>query len=53
MPVYWTFRLEHVARRVLYLDAMKATDSYGDASGVIAAFRQKLDRIRPWQDMMA
>ena len=53
MPVYWTFRLEEVARRVLYLDEMKTTVGYGDVLRLVEAFRHRLEKIRPWEDMMA
>ena len=53
MPVYWTFRLEQVARRVLYLDEMKATVEYGDVLRLIEIFRHRLEKLRPWEDMMA
>jgi hypothetical protein len=53
MPVYWTFRHEQVARRVLYLDEMKATEQYGDVLHLIKEFRSRLASVRPWQDMMA
>jgi hypothetical protein len=53
MPVYWTFRLDAVARRVLYLDEMKATEDYGDVLRVVERFRSRLATTRPWQNMMA
>jgi len=40
MPVYWFFRLDAVAQRILYLDAMKNTYSYADINQTIARFRQ-------------
>jgi hypothetical protein len=53
MPVYWTFRLEPVARRIVYLEEMKQTETYGDVLRLIELFRHRLENIRPWQDMMA
>ena len=53
MPVYWTFRLDEVARRVLYLDEMKATEDYGDVLRVVERFRSRLAATRPWQNMIA
>ena len=42
MPVYWFFRLDTVAQRILYLDAMKNTYSYADINRTIARFRQTI-----------
>jgi hypothetical protein len=39
MAMYWCFRLEPVARRVLYLELVKATETYGDVMDAINAFR--------------
>ena len=46
MPVYWCFRLEAVAQRILYLDAVKATETYGDVQFVIRRFRETHTRLR-------
>ena len=32
---------------------MKGTEDYGDVLRLIEAFRHRLERIRPWDDMMA
>lgn len=53
MPVYWTFRIEQIARRILYLDEMKATVEYGDVLRLVEVFRHRLEKIRPWEDMSA
>ena len=42
MSVYWFFRLDTVAQRILYLDAMKDTYSYADINQTIARFRQTI-----------
>ena len=39
MSMYWCFQLEAVARRILYLDAIKKTESYGDVTRAITQFR--------------
>jgi hypothetical protein len=39
---YWFFRLDTVAQRILYLDAMKNTYSYVDIHKTIARFRQTI-----------
>jgi hypothetical protein len=47
MSVYWCFRLESIADRILYLDWIKNTQSYADIGMAIAAFRQTCEgRIR-------
>jgi hypothetical protein len=51
MPVYWTFHLDAVARRVLYLDALRQTQTWGDVTAVIAAFRASAGSPRPWAEI--
>lgn len=51
MPVYWCFQLDGVARRVLYLEAIKQTEHYWDLYDAIAAFRRDYAAIRPWEDI--
>jgi hypothetical protein len=51
MPVYWCFKLAPVARRVMYLDAMKSTERYEDINRVIAEFRKACPKIRPRRNM--
>jgi hypothetical protein len=47
MPVYWWFRLDVLADRILYLESMKNTHSYADVNQTIATFRQSYSgRIR-------
>ncbi len=48
MAFYWAFRLEHVARRNLYLDQIRDTYSYGELSRAIEMFRASLSQTRPW-----
>jgi len=47
MPVYWCFRLAPVAERVLYREALRATQSYRDVTEVIEQFRASCATIRP------
>jgi hypothetical protein len=47
MPVYWCFRLDPIAERVLYLEAMKETDDYMDVRRVVNEFRQLHRPLRP------
>jgi hypothetical protein len=51
MTLYWCFRLDPVARRILYLEAMKQTQTYTDVQQVILEFRARCPSVRPWQDM--
>jgi hypothetical protein len=47
MSLYWCFRLEPVARRVQYLDAMKLTNSYRDVHEMLER-REAIIRHRLW-----
>lgn len=51
MGLYWAFRLEPVARRNLYLDRIRETDTYRDLSLAIEEFRAGLPKTRPWREM--
>jgi hypothetical protein len=51
MALFWAFRLEHVARRNLYLDRIAQTTSYGELSLAIEAFRATLPKTRVWKDI--
>jgi hypothetical protein len=46
MTLYWSFRLEPVARRILYLDALKQTQTMWDVMEAINAFRSVCPAIR-------
>ena len=41
MAVYFCFNLKEVAERILYLDALKETETFEDVENVISEFRQK------------
>ncbi len=49
MAVYWCFRLGPVAERIMYLEAMAATERYEDVTRVIKEFRSRCASIRPRQ----
>lgn len=51
MAFYWAFRLEHVARRNLYLNQIAETNSYTELSLAIEAFRATLAKTRPWKEI--
>jgi len=51
MALYWAFRLEHVVRRNLYLDRLGKTNSYGELSLAIEAFRATLPKTRVWKNI--
>jgi hypothetical protein len=48
MSLYWSFQVEAVARRNLYLDLVRDTQSFEDLTHAIAAFRARSD-IKDWQ----
>ncbi len=47
MPICWCFRLEAVARRIVYLDAVKESENYLDLMGLIDGFREAMGEFRP------
>jgi len=50
MPIYWTFELDSVAERILYLDAIQETQTYHEVEHRIGAFRARAEK-RDWQEM--
>ena len=48
MGLFWSFRLENVARRNLYLDQIRDTDTAEEVALAIEKFRDSLPAIRPW-----
>jgi hypothetical protein len=48
MGLYWTFRLQNVARHNLYLDRLRNTETSNEVSLEIEKFRESLPIIRPW-----
>jgi hypothetical protein len=50
MTLYWCFRLDPVARRVLYLEELKQTETYAEVGDVIERFRAGCSQ-RPWADI--
>jgi hypothetical protein len=51
MSLYWCFRLPHVASRILYLDAVKQTDSYTDMLFLIEGIQSGRRIVRRWEDI--
>ncbi len=51
MALFWAFRLEHVARRNLYLDKIAETNSYSELSLAIETFRASLPKTRNWKEI--
>jgi len=51
MGLYWAFRLEHVARRNLYLDRIADTNTHQDLSLAIEAFHATVPKLRTWRDI--
>ncbi|MCP3165868.1 DUF1152 domain-containing protein [Myxococcus qinghaiensis] len=50
MSMYWGFDLTAVARRCLYLEALKDTRTPWEMNAIIETFRASL-AIRPWKDI--
>lgn len=51
MALYWAFRLEHVARRNLYLDKIADTGTYQELSLAIEAFHASVPKLRTWKEI--
>lgn len=51
MSLYWAFQLGAVARRNLYLAEVKDTPNYSELSMAIESFRNRLEKIKPWEDL--
>jgi hypothetical protein len=51
MSLVWCFRLDAVADRCLYLDAVKETEYLTDIQSVIRECRSALGRVRPWKSI--
>ncbi|BDI30096.1 hypothetical protein CCAX7_21470 [Capsulimonas corticalis] len=51
MTLYWAFELDAVARRNLYLDQVRETQTYRDLSLAIEIYRQGLPDHLPWIDL--
>jgi hypothetical protein len=50
MIFYWTFDLDAVAQRVLYLDHIRETESWEDLRFAIQKFRASVD-VRGWEEI--
>jgi hypothetical protein len=48
MTLYWSFRLDGVAHRNLYLDQIRNTQTADEVSLAIEQFRDALPKTRPW-----
>jgi hypothetical protein len=48
MSLFWSFRLENVAKRNLYLDQIRNTETLEEIALNIEKFRASLPSIRPW-----
>jgi hypothetical protein len=49
MSVYWCFKLEQVAQRILYLEEMKSTETHQEVIRVVSQFRSRCLGIRKWE----
>jgi hypothetical protein len=48
MTLYWAFRLGPVARRILYLDAMRETETYLDVCSLVTRVQRQYGGRRQW-----
>lgn len=51
MSMYWSFELDRVARRCLYLRELLETETPTDVARVIREFREGWPTIKPWQSI--
>jgi hypothetical protein len=51
MAFYWCFSLEHVARRVLYLQGVADIEGYVEFQAHVAGFQRTLETLRPRKDL--
>jgi hypothetical protein len=51
MSMYWAFDLAALARRCLYLEAVRETRTMVEVTERIASFRNARKSIRPWKDI--
>jgi hypothetical protein len=51
MGLYWSFQLDGVVRRNLYLNQIQNTETADDVSLLIEKFRNALPHIRPWMNI--
>ncbi len=51
MSLYWAFKLEHVAKRILYTDQVRDTQTWTDMRAQIGGFRQSLTDRREFEDI--
>jgi hypothetical protein len=49
MGLYWSFRLESVVRRNLYLEQIRNTETAEEVALIVEKFRGSLPATRPWQ----
>lgn len=51
MPLCWAFQLEPVARRNLYLDQIRLTQTYDELTHAIETFSATRPKSRPWLEI--
>jgi hypothetical protein len=51
MALAWCFQLRAVAQRILYLDAVKKSETFIDVDDAIENYRRTCKSIRPWMDL--
>lgn len=48
MSLYWSFDVDSVVARNLYIERLADTETFGDVRRVIGQFRDEVETIRPW-----
>lgn len=51
MSTYWSFALDQVANRCLYIDKIRSTKTYEEVTVAIENFRLHCDSIKSWEKM--
>jgi hypothetical protein len=51
MTFYWSFQLDAVAQRIMYLDEMRRTETFMDIVTLISRFQSALPATREWTDL--
>ncbi len=48
MTLYWCFKLDKVAERILYLNEIRDTETHWELTTAIAKFRDNLEEVKRW-----
>ncbi len=51
MSLYWCFQLPQVAQQIIYLNAIKQTDTYRDVHHLLKQLYSSRHSVRKWEDI--